>query len=142
MGGVFYFMKKKSKRCKGTKEKEKFLQELGKERASALTERATPPELEFKLALDSAGVEYEFQKPVVCERNYLFIVDFYLPKYKLIFELDGWQHETREGRKSDRQRTRRLEKLGYSVKRIKNFNVHYFTPEFIKSYLLGKATTE
>lgn len=126
-------MAKKRKTKRGSLEKEKFLIELGKQYAKELTEKATIYELEFKQILDQLGVEYYFQVPIVCEKNFLYILDFYLPQYKIVFEIDGWQHETKEGRKEDRIRTRRLGKLGLVVKRIKNFNVKMVTPDLIRN---------
>lgn len=132
-------MAKKRKTKRGSLEKEKFLLELGAKYAKELTERATVPELEFKQILDKSGVEYQFQVPIVCERNFLYILDFYLPKYKIVFEIDGWQHDTKEGIKEDKIRTRKLNKLGIAVKRVKNFNVKLVTPEVIKNCILHQT---
>lgn len=136
MGGVLFFMAKRKKR--GNDDKAKFLSELGVKYAADLTARATPPELEFKATLERANIRFAFQFAIVVEKNYLYILDFYLPEYKLAFELDGWQHETKEGKRDDRIRTRRLAKVGIAVKRIRNFDVRLFTPQFLKDYLITK----
>ncbi|MGB3401749.1 MAG: endonuclease domain-containing protein [Microcoleaceae cyanobacterium] len=49
-----------------------------------------------------------------------FIVDFYCPKLKLIIEIDGESHFTKEGIEYDKERTQRLE--GYSLKMVRFTN--------------------
>ena len=53
-----------------------------------------------------------------------FIVDFYLPKYKLAIELDGSQHYTSEVQAYDEDRTKYLSSLGITVLRYTNNDVH------------------
>ena len=121
--------------ARGSKEKEQFLKKLGTKYARELTQKATKWELEFKEILEEAGLEFYFQYPVVCNKNFLYILDFYLPAYHLAFELDGAQHFTTEGQKNDAKRTRRLEKLGLRVKRIRNSSVKQVTVKMILDYL-------
>ena len=53
--------------------------------------------------------------------NRFFIVDFYIPKYKTVLEVDGKPHYTKEGIKNDTERTEMLKMLGVEkVVRIKN----------------------
>ena len=52
-----------------------------------------------------------------------YIVDFYLPKIKLVIEVDGSQHLTETGLAADRRRTAYLESLGLKVIRFDNREV-------------------
>lgn len=49
-----------------------------------------------------------------------FIVDFYCPTLKLVIEVDGESHYTKEGKEYDRQRNQRLESYGIKVVRYTN----------------------
>jgi very-short-patch-repair endonuclease len=49
-----------------------------------------------------------------------FIVDFYCASEMLIIELDGQGHFTKEGMQYDKQRSAKLEGLGYKVIRFEN----------------------
>ena len=52
-----------------------------------------------------------------------YIVDFYSPEAKLVIEVDGSQHFTREGRESDQSRDIYLRSLGLRVLRFNNHDV-------------------
>ena len=52
-----------------------------------------------------------------------FIVDFYCPSAKLIVELDGGQHYTEEGVKTDKIRDDYLENFGFLVLRFSDREV-------------------
>lgn len=52
-----------------------------------------------------------------------FIVDFYIPSYKLIIELDGYHHQHPEVKDYDAERTIILESYGLEVIRFKNHDV-------------------
>jgi very-short-patch-repair endonuclease len=58
------------------------------------------------------------QKPI---GNY--IVDFYVPKLKLVIELDGETHIENKEIKYDKNRTKELEKLGLKVARFWNYDI-------------------
>lgn len=65
-------------------------------------------------------VKYIFQKPIKClGGNNAYIADFVLP-YNYILEVDGTSHNSMEAQMADIRRTKKLEKNGYSVLRIKN----------------------
>ncbi len=53
-----------------------------------------------------------------------YIADFYSAEAKLIIELDGSQHYTKEGRAEDKERTGFLEKYGLKIIRISNMDVN------------------
>jgi len=123
------------KRTSGSRSREAFLRKAGIAYAKTLTEKATKWELIFKEILEQAKIPYVFQFPIVCEQNFLYIVDFYLPTYNVIFELDGAQHSTKDAIKYDKARTKRLNDIGLTVKRIRNSTVHLVTPKLIHSFL-------
>ena len=53
-----------------------------------------------------------------------YIVDFYCPRAKLVIELDGSQHYTKEAEIYDAERTRFLNSLGIKVLRYGNRDIH------------------
>lgn len=128
-------MRKKKSKSKGSVEKEKFLKALGVTYSRELATRATPWELSFKQILEQAGISFIFQHPVICEKNYLYILDFYLPDYKIAFELDGAHHSQKDKIKSDAIRTRKIAVLGIHIKRIMNKNVQHVTIPMVAAYL-------
>ena len=52
-----------------------------------------------------------------------YIADFYCPKIKLVFELDGSQHFAEYSKDYDKVRTEIFESLGISVIRFRNSDV-------------------
>ena len=72
-----------------------------------------------------------------------FIVDFYCAKAKLAIELDGSQHYSDQGMKSDKERTNFLEKeFGIKVLRFSNLDIMQkfegvcsYIDEFVKQSL-------
>ena len=112
-----------------------FLRDRGKEFAKDLTVKATRWELEFKAKLDSYGISYVFQYPIVCNKKYLYILDFYLPNCKLAIELDGQAHYTSVGIKKDKLRTRHINREGIQVLRFGNALVAVVTEKNLKSVL-------
>jgi very-short-patch-repair endonuclease len=55
-----------------------------------------------------------------------WIVDFYLPSAKLIIEIDGSSHNTKEARELDALKDGQRQKVGYAVLRFSNFEVKHF----------------
>ena len=70
--------------------------------------------------LRSCSVRVLRQRPI--DR---FIVDFYIPKCKLVIEVDGASHFTSEGKAYDLERTEILENYGLKVIRFTNEEVQY-----------------
>ena len=71
---------------------------------------------------------YDFLRsyPIKCYRQRiigLYIADFYCAKAKLVIELDGSQHYTKESQEYDRARTAYLEALSLKVIRFSNSDV-------------------
>ena len=65
--------------------------------------------------------------PVVVKRQKVignYVVDFYIPKAKLVIELDGSQHYSETGIASDRKRDSDLNDLGLTVLHYSNLDVH------------------
>lgn len=87
--------------------------------AERLRENATPQELRMRDFLDRHNIHYKFQHPFFVD-NHFYILDFYLPFYKVCLEIDGLQHYTKDGKRSDKIRDNEL--LGRSIItiRIKN----------------------
>jgi adenine-specific DNA-methyltransferase len=64
------------------------------------------------------GVKFRRQQPIGP-----YIVDFISLKRRLILEIDGGQHNKREGKREDRERTEWLQAKGYRVLRFWNNDV-------------------
>ena len=67
-----------------------------------------------------------------------YILDFYCPEKKLIVELDGGIHNTKENKEYDEVRNKFFVELGYVVLRFSNSEIEENTKmviEKIKSYL-------
>jgi len=72
-------------------------------RASEMRQNPTNLETKLELILDSLNINHK--KQYVIGR---FIVDFYLPAYRIAIEADGPRHETYKARKRDEKRDRIL----------------------------------
>ena len=84
--------------------------------AKAMRKNATPQENRLWYDfLRSYGVRFRRQQPI---DN--FIADFFCCQAKLVIEIDGSQHFTEEGKRSDAFRTEKLE--GYDLKIIRFTN--------------------
>ena len=53
-----------------------------------------------------------------------YIVDFYIPEYKVVIEIDGKQHSRPENRSSDTERDDYLSGFGIRVLRYKNIDIN------------------
>lgn len=81
---------------------------------------ATPTELKMKMLLSELGVAYEFQKIYFVGFSY-YIVDFYLPEYNMVIEIDGQQHYEYNASIYDRLRTDNLTYL-HGISRVIRFD--------------------
>jgi very-short-patch-repair endonuclease len=94
-----------------------------------LLENETNTEVEFKYILSKLKIRYEFQK-IIYTSNKFYIVDFYLPKYNSVIELDGKHHYTDEGIKEDKIRTKALKRIGITeLYRLENSEVSDCIPK-------------
>ena len=85
-----------------------------------LVRKITPQEAVFKSFLDDYHIKYKFQK-IEFYGNKFYIVDFYLPDFNVVIEIDGNHHYTSEYLVSDAERTKCLKLLKIKeVYRIKN----------------------
>ena len=90
------------------------------ERAKKLRKEATPQENHVWYDFLSR-YEIRFQRQKMID---YFIADFYCHKAKLIVEIDGSQHYTKEGRQKDEFRTEILEGYDLKVIRITNHQIN------------------
>ncbi|AFZ43617.1 hypothetical protein PCC7418_1426 [Halothece sp. PCC 7418] len=88
------------------------------EKAKAMRKNPTPAERKLWQFLRTFPLKMWRQKPI---DN--FIVDFYCPKLKLVIEVDGEGHFTRDGMAYDAERTKVLEGYGLRVVRFTNDQV-------------------
>ena len=93
-----------------------------------LRDKATDAELKFLNIAKAKKIKLEFQHKIDIYDNdgrirQFFIVDFCDIVNKVVFEVDGDYHNTKEQKKKDWMRTKALNKLGYRVFRISNSDV-------------------
>jgi very-short-patch-repair endonuclease len=90
-----------------------------KERARRLRKNMTPAEKKlWHKYLRQFPLPVYRQKPI---DNY--IVDFYIPKLKLVIEIDGETHIEKKEIKYDSERTKILESYGLKVLRFWNYDI-------------------
>lgn len=106
------------------KKRKKASKEIAKQYKKELQDRATPAEVCFQNILLNAGINHKFQQ-VMKNSSCFYIVDFYLPQYAAVVEIDGGYHNTGEQEQKDKHRTNVLiEKNGVAVVvRFKNEEV-------------------
>ena len=85
-------------------------------------------ELRRNMTKEEKHLWYDFLKnlPVTVNRQKVissYVVDFYIHSPKLVIELDGIQHKTREHTASDRERDAFFNSLGIKVLRYENERV-------------------
>ncbi len=78
----------------------------------------TESKLWERLAKNKLKVRFKPQHPIAS-----FVADFYCHKAKLIVEVDGGTHYTKDGKEQDALRTNELERLGLLVIRFSNSQV-------------------
>lgn len=103
---------------------------VSKRFAKKLTENATPPELILIKALLERDIYFYFQRRMV-KNDRFYIVDFLIPckHMKVIIELDGGQHYTKEGLSNDKIRTDWIKaNFNLEIKRFRNHAVYNKLP--------------
>lgn len=83
-----------------------------------LVKKQTKAEKLFKALLKSLDIKYKFQH-VFRGEGQMRIVDFYLPDYNYVIEIDGGYHSSDMQQQKDKDRTAYLKHLG--VKRVIRF---------------------
>ena len=91
-----------------------------KERAEEMRKNPTEAEKVLWEALRANGLGVKFRQQHIIED---FIVDFYCNEYKVTVEVDGGYHNEADQMKSDKERTARLNELGYTELRFTNEEV-------------------
>jgi len=84
----------------------------------SLLKRPTLSELKFRDILDEMDIKYKFQKKIFTTEKF-YIADFYLPKEKFIFEVDGGVHN--DSFEYDKEREIDILKSGGKIKLIARF---------------------
>ena len=84
--------------------------------------------LRKEMTLQEKHLWYDFLKklPVSVKRQKIlenYIVDFYIPRHKIVIEIDGNQHLTEENQANDEKRDLDLTSLGIRVLRYKNKDI-------------------
>ena len=89
---------------------------------------AAKAELDFRKILGS--IRHQYQKIIFTTPYEFFIVDFYIPKYKLVIEIDGPSHIGNEN--YDAYRTKQLKSAGVrKVLRFTNEDIYTLPDETI-----------
>ena len=91
-----------------------------KERAEEMRKNPTEAEKVLWEALRANGLGVKFRQQHIIED---FIVDFYCNEFKVTVEVDGGYHNEADQMKSDKERTARLNELGYTELRFTNEEV-------------------
>lgn len=81
-----------------------------------------------QLSKKKLGVKFRRQHPIL---NY--VVDFYCHSHKLVIEIDGNVHDSKEAQGLDLLRTEALEQNGLRVIRFKNHEVNRHIEEVLKA---------
>jgi len=116
---------KKNSRKKGIKKKEVqkeyiSLEERAEKFREDLIKNQTTAEIKFKAHLKHLNINYIFQKIFYMDKSF-YIVDFYLPKYKTIIEIDGRYHNTKDQKNLDRKRSKTIKEQKGDIRRILRF---------------------
>ena len=90
---------------------------------------------------------YDFLKklpvPVKRQKNVEnYILDFYIPQYKIAIEIDGGQHYTSEGKEADKTRDNALKRWGIRVLRYTNADIKTNFNGVAQDILLQMEKTE
>lgn len=105
---------------------------LAKRYQKELIDNATYYEKKFIPYLK--GISYEFQKIIFVSDWTFFIVDFYIPKFKTVIEIDGIQHKSNKD--YDAFRTKQLKLNGIrKVIRFTNIDIRDMEEERIKQII-------
>lgn len=126
-GYISYIKKEnRSKISKKTNHKKKLsdrkqlqLKEKAAKFKKQLVANQTKSEKVFKALLKGCGIKYIFQKIFYADKSF-YIVDFYLPDYNIVVEIDGGYHNTKEQIIADRKRTGKLKKYN-NIKKVIRF---------------------
>ena len=86
-----------------------------------LRERATAQEIKVAMFLDKNNVTFIPQLPVfVRDSDLVYWADFFIPKNKIVIEVDGSSHNSLYNKGKDLYRDKVFEEKGFTVIRVKN----------------------
>ena len=103
-------------------------------RRKELRNQSTPEEILLWLQLKNSKLGFKFRRQHSIGG---YIVDFYCPSKKLVLEIDGPSHFTKEGKEYDEVRTQFFKGLDVKVIRFTNLEVSTETQKVI-----GKIKSE
>lgn len=133
------YIEKKSKQLGLTPkkwDKKLYPKVLAKQRRLVQITNSTPAEAHIKALLKKTGYSFDYQYTIFFGNFQFYILDFYLPKYKVCIEVDGSHHYTDEKQvKHDELRTMRLYNKGITVIRIPNKQALEHTEETFGDFL-------
>ena len=66
------------------------------------------------------GIDFIHQAPFVFRPKTIYFVDFYLPKQRIVIEVDGSYHDSRTMRHKDSDRDYNFKSIGIRVIRVSN----------------------
>lgn len=98
--------------------REKSVLKNGKRR-SELLEKSTSAEKSVCSVLKKIGIHFIRQYPIWTGRKQYY-ADIYVPCFRLVFELDGAYHFTKEQKRKDGNRSAGIRRMGYHVCRLEN----------------------
>ena len=98
-------------------------QSFAQECRKKLIDNATESELVYQSFLKKNKVKFDFQKIIYNKEGSFYIVDFYVPMFNLIIEIDGGYHMTPDQINKDRHRSFMLKDMGFNVIRFTNEEV-------------------
>lgn len=121
-------LKKPMTRLMKNRTKQISLKTISSRYRTDLIKNKTKEEGIFRYILEKLDIKFKFQHVITYNdelyNRKFFIVDFYIPKIKIVFEVDGKQHYTKNGIEKDLKRDKILKSLGYEVKRFRNPEVY------------------
>lgn len=103
---------------------------LRSKRRSELLEKSPSAEKAACAILARFGIAYVRQYPIWTGRKQYF-ADIYIPKYRLVLEIDGAYHFKGEQKRLDENRSAGIRRLGYHVCRLTNKDAR--SPEKVAS---------
>lgn len=79
-----------------------------------------------RVELTKRKISFEQEYPLrIGRRRWCYYLDFYLPQWNLVIEVDGsYWHRTAAEKRRDARKDKRLAKLGLTVKRITEVEVN------------------
>lgn len=85
-----------------------------------LREKANVYEHKVGELLIQNGIDFIHQAPFVFRPKTIYFVDFYLPKQRIVIEVDGNYHDSRTMRHKDSDRDYNFKSIGIRVIRVSN----------------------